>query len=170
MRLVAATAGDGVDMATSAPDKASAAAEPDRAYRAETVGGLAYEVPVVASECRAAQIERLFRQDGRLRAVVVSGGTGWGLLSREQLHAQLTGPLGYGRSLHSRSTATDLASPDPLGVIEAAHALGLTVTAEGVERPQQLSILRTLRCDKAQGFLIAPPTTARNLTAPAPRT
>ncbi|HEX2902633.1 MAG TPA: EAL domain-containing protein [Jatrophihabitans sp.] len=49
------------------------------------------------------------------------------------------------------------------GVIEAAHALGLTVTAEGVERPQQLAVLRELGCDTAQGFLIGRPAPAGQL-------
>lgn len=43
------------------------------------------------------------------------------------------------------------------GVIDAAHALGLTVTAEGVEREAQLQRLRELGCDTAQGFLISRP-------------
>lgn len=43
------------------------------------------------------------------------------------------------------------------GVIDTAHALGLTVTAEGVERPGQLQLLRDLRCDTVQGYLIARP-------------
>lgn len=37
-------------------------------------------------------------------------------------------------------------------MIRMAHAIGLWVTAEGVERPEQLEILRTLGCDGAQGF------------------
>jgi diguanylate cyclase (GGDEF)-like protein len=46
------------------------------------------------------------------------------------------------------------------GVIDAAHALGLGVTAEGVERPGQLERLRELGCDTAQGFLISRPVSA----------
>ncbi len=49
------------------------------------------------------------------------------------------------------------------GVIGAAHALGLTVTAEGVERPEQLAALRRMRCDTIQGFLIARPTPPEEL-------
>jgi EAL domain-containing protein (putative c-di-GMP-specific phosphodiesterase class I) len=51
------------------------------------------------------------------------------------------------------------------GVIATAHALGLTVTAEGIERAAQLTILRDLGCDTVQGFLIARPTTPDNLSA-----
>lgn len=38
------------------------------------------------------------------------------------------------------------------GVIGLAHGLGLTVTAEGVERPEQAAALLALQCDQAQGF------------------
>ncbi|MFZ4516426.1 MAG: putative bifunctional diguanylate cyclase/phosphodiesterase [Acidimicrobiia bacterium] len=37
-------------------------------------------------------------------------------------------------------------------MLRMAHALGLWVTAEGVERPEQLEVLRALGCDGAQGF------------------
>ncbi|TFD53967.1 EAL domain-containing protein [Cryobacterium frigoriphilum] len=52
------------------------------------------------------------------------------------------------------------------GLISTAHALGLTVTAEGIERMAQLTILRDLGCDTVQGFLIARPTTPGELVAP----
>ena len=42
-------------------------------------------------------------------------------------------------------------------VIDLAHALGLTVTAEGVETVEQLNMLRELECDVAQGYLFAAP-------------
>ncbi|MEO6199204.1 MAG: EAL domain-containing protein [Sphingomicrobium sp.] len=42
-------------------------------------------------------------------------------------------------------------------VIDLAHGLGLTATAEGVETVAQLDLLRNLGCDHAQGFLIAEP-------------
>ena len=42
-------------------------------------------------------------------------------------------------------------------IVQMARALGLTVVAEGVERPEQLERLRELDCDRAQGRLIAEP-------------
>jgi len=49
------------------------------------------------------------------------------------------------------------------GVIDTAHALGLRVTAEGVERPGQLQLLRAMGCDTAQGYLISRPVPAHLL-------
>jgi EAL domain-containing protein (putative c-di-GMP-specific phosphodiesterase class I) len=42
-------------------------------------------------------------------------------------------------------------------VTDLAHAMGLVVTAEGVEDDQTLGLLRELGCDDIQGFLISPP-------------
>lgn len=42
-------------------------------------------------------------------------------------------------------------------VVDLARGLGLTSTAEGVETPEQLAVLRDLGCDIAQGYLIAHP-------------
>lgn len=49
---------------------------------------------------------------------------------------------------------------DPLLVrstIDLAHSLGLTVTAEGVDSPASLALLRMMGCDTAQGYLISRP-------------
>ena len=42
-------------------------------------------------------------------------------------------------------------------VVDLAHGLGLTATAEGVETIEQLRMLREIGCDVAQGYLIARP-------------
>jgi diguanylate cyclase (GGDEF)-like protein/PAS domain S-box-containing protein len=42
-------------------------------------------------------------------------------------------------------------------IVKMARALGLSVVAEGVERPEQLERLRELGCDRVQGRLIAEP-------------
>ena len=42
-------------------------------------------------------------------------------------------------------------------IIDLAHGLGLTVTAEGVETGDQLALLRDLGCDVAQGYFVARP-------------
>jgi diguanylate cyclase (GGDEF)-like protein len=48
-------------------------------------------------------------------------------------------------------------SPIVAAVISFAHTLGLSVTAEGVEHPQQVERLRQLGCEHVQGFLIGRP-------------
>jgi diguanylate cyclase (GGDEF)-like protein/PAS domain S-box-containing protein len=42
-------------------------------------------------------------------------------------------------------------------IVSLAAALGLRTVAEGVETREQLDWLQSLRCDAAQGFLLAPP-------------
>lgn len=42
-------------------------------------------------------------------------------------------------------------------IVDLAHGLGLTATAEGVETAGQLRFLRSVRCDVAQGYLVAEP-------------
>ena len=42
-------------------------------------------------------------------------------------------------------------------VVQLGHALGLNVVAEGVESPLQLTHLRELGCDRAQGYLFGRP-------------
>ncbi|QNM83432.1 EAL domain-containing protein [Sphingomonas sabuli] len=42
-------------------------------------------------------------------------------------------------------------------IIDLAHGLGLVATAEGVETPEQLRFLRSIRCDVAQGYFISRP-------------
>ena len=60
-------------------------------------------------------------------------------------------------------------------VIELGHALGLSVTAEGVETRDQFESLRAAGCDKAQGFLFYRPEPVEVLDrllapgSPAPR-
>jgi diguanylate cyclase (GGDEF)-like protein len=43
------------------------------------------------------------------------------------------------------------------GIISIARALGMSVTAEGVESDKQQEILKALQCDEAQGFLFGKP-------------
>ncbi|MCA1799544.1 MAG: EAL domain-containing protein, partial [Xanthomonadaceae bacterium] len=42
-------------------------------------------------------------------------------------------------------------------IVALAHNLGISVVAEGVEREEQLALLREIGCDRAQGFLFSRP-------------
>jgi diguanylate cyclase (GGDEF)-like protein/PAS domain S-box-containing protein len=42
-------------------------------------------------------------------------------------------------------------------IISLAHGLGLRAVAEGVERADQLELLRALGCDSIQGYVVSPP-------------
>jgi EAL domain-containing protein (putative c-di-GMP-specific phosphodiesterase class I) len=48
-------------------------------------------------------------------------------------------------------------------VVSMAGALRLHVTAEGVETPEQLTVLEDLGCDVAQGFYFAQPIAAEDI-------
>ncbi|MFI6739754.1 putative bifunctional diguanylate cyclase/phosphodiesterase [Nonomuraea sp. NPDC050451] len=48
-------------------------------------------------------------------------------------------------------------------IVRLGHDLGLIVVAEGIERPEQLDLLKRMGCTKGQGFLVARPMAARGV-------
>jgi EAL domain-containing protein (putative c-di-GMP-specific phosphodiesterase class I) len=50
-------------------------------------------------------------------------------------------------------------------IVRLGHDLGLIVVAEGIERPDQLELLRDMGCPRGQGFLVARPMAARRVEA-----
>ena len=50
-------------------------------------------------------------------------------------------------------------------MVALAHALGIEVTAEGVETNQQMTILTDMGCNLFQGFLLSPPTAEEEVEA-----
>ena len=67
-----------------------------------------------------------------------------------------------------RSFVSDLGSNGPnsqivLAIIELAHALGMSVTAEGAETCGQLDMLKAMRSDHAQGYLLGRPMSSEAL-------
>jgi diguanylate cyclase (GGDEF)-like protein len=85
-------------------------------------------------------------------------GTGYSSLSYlRQLPAR---QLKIDRSFVADLDTREDSRPVVEAVIRLAHALGLRVVAEGVERQAQHDILAAMGCDEFQGFLYARPMTA----------
>jgi diguanylate cyclase (GGDEF)-like protein len=90
-----------------------------------------------------------------VRLVIDDFGTGYSSLSYLQRF-----PVDYVKI--DRSFVADLEG-DPgavalvSGMIDLAHALGIKVIAEGVERADQLERLEAVRCDLAQGYYFSSP-------------
>jgi diguanylate cyclase (GGDEF)-like protein len=64
-----------------------------------------------------------------------------------------------------RSFVADLRPANPnsqivVAIIDLAHALGMSVTAEGAETEHQLATLRAMQSDHAQGYLLGRPVTS----------
>ncbi len=53
-------------------------------------------------------------------------------------------------------------------IITLAHALGMDVTAEGVETANQFTQLRKLRCESAQGYFFSKPLNCASVAAMLP--
>ncbi len=90
-----------------------------------------------------------------MRVTIDDFGTGYSSLNR--LRELALDSLKIDR-LFVESIATS--EPDRLlvqHIIGMAHSLGMSVVAEGIETDGQLEILRSLRCDHLQGYLLGKP-------------
>lgn len=90
-----------------------------------------------------------------VRVAVDDFGTGATSLVALQQHP--IHELKVDRSFVARMDEDPSAAAIVRGVIALAHSLELRVVAEGVERPAQEQMLRSLRCQRAQGWLYARP-------------
>jgi diguanylate cyclase (GGDEF)-like protein len=82
-------------------------------------------------------------------------GTGYSCLSH--LHDLPVSTVKIDRGFVQRLYTSDQRPVVVQAIIALAHTLGMTVTAEGVESEAQLSFLRELECERAQGFLFGRP-------------
>lgn len=85
---------------------------------------------------------------------------GTGHSSLAQLQAIDTDEVKVDRAFTSRLQRNAPGEVFFRAILSMAHALGLTVVAEGTETEEQLAILRDIGCDAIQGFLISPPVPA----------
>ena len=81
---------------------------------------------------------------------------GTGYASLTYLHQYPVDVIKIDRSFISDPTTPDRARRLVAGIIALAKILGITVTAEGVEHPDQAAYLRQMGCPTAQGFLYSP--------------
>ncbi|WP_157519534.1 bifunctional diguanylate cyclase/phosphodiesterase [Modestobacter sp. Leaf380] len=93
------------------------------------LAALARPVPVLAADTTMEQVDRVFARHPEVPCVAVAHPTVpalRGLLERTRFDALMSGPFGYGRSLHARRELLDTAQWDALlltpgtGVVEAA--------------------------------------------------
>lgn len=61
------------------------------------------------------------------------------------------------RSLISRAEHGERERTVVAGLIELGHRLNMTCVAEGIEQETQMELLKTLRCDRLQGYYIGKP-------------
>jgi len=90
-------------------------------------------------------------------------GTGYSSLS--YLHRFCFDTLKIDRSFVSRMTVDSESAKIVKTIMTLASELGISVTAEGVETPQQRAMLRDLNCKYAQGFLFSRPVPGQAATA-----
>ncbi len=108
-------------------------------------------------------LEESVRQMDRLRALGVrisidDFGTGYSSLSylRRLPIDTLKIDQSFLKELGNESNTVPLVQ----AIVTLAHGLGLTVVAEGVENRRQLEVLRSVGCDKFQGYLLGEPVPA----------
>ncbi|MGH9013410.1 MAG: putative bifunctional diguanylate cyclase/phosphodiesterase [Acidimicrobiia bacterium] len=68
------------------------------------------------------------------------------------------------RSFTARMTENEQGQAIVGTVVLLAHTLDLTAVAEGVETPEQLELLKAMRCDYVQGFHLGMPSTPERIT------
>lgn len=98
-----------------------------------------------------------------IRLALDDFGTGYSSLSRlNQLPFQeLKLDRSFVRDLESNGTSRTLSD----AVLHIGRSLGMTVVAEGIEKPEQLRILEAQGYSVAQGYLLSPPLPAEDFAA-----
>lgn len=90
---------------------------------------------------------------------------GTGHASFAYLHDLPIDEIKIDQSYVGRIDSSDEAAAIVVGCVELAHALSVSVVAEGVERQSQLDRLTDIGCDVVQGYLFARPLGAEALQA-----
>ncbi|HXZ98886.1 MAG TPA: EAL domain-containing protein [Candidatus Binatia bacterium] len=112
------------------------------------------ETTAVTQPAEALEELRHLRRAG-IGVAVDDFGTGYSSLSK--LATFPIDRLKIDRSFLTSVRREEDDAPLVAAMIDLGHRLGLGVTAEGVETPEQLAFLRRSGCDLLQGFLFSPP-------------
>ena len=123
--------------------------------------GTVTESLVMAYPERAAQILERFRELG-VGIACDDFGTGYSSLS--SLRRLPFDTLKVDRSFISGEIQDQRSAVILEAIIAMAHALDLSVVAEGVEDQGQVDMLGALGCDYGQGYFIGKPMTAKQVT------
>jgi diguanylate cyclase (GGDEF)-like protein len=99
--------------------------------------------------------------DRGVRLSIDDFGTGWSSLTYLQQFP--VDEIKLDRSYVSKVEDDPTSRTIVASLLGMAHAMGLTVVAEGVERPEQAAFLAAQRCDSAQGFHFARPMPAADV-------
>ena len=98
-----------------------------------------------------------------VRLLVDDFGTGYSSLSQLQKFAM--DGLKIDRAFTMELGRSEQGEVFVRAILSMAHALGMSVVAEGVETREQLDILRTLQCNEVQGYFISRPVPAEQMLA-----
>jgi diguanylate cyclase (GGDEF)-like protein len=115
-------------------------------------------------------IERL-RGLKELGVMIAIDDYGSGYVALEYLHRLPADVLKIARAFTAEVATSPVAAVLVEAMTRTAHTLGLPVVVEGVETAAQFEIVRSLGCDRAQGYFIARPGPADHalaLLSPAP--
>ncbi|MEU4245938.1 EAL domain-containing protein [Amycolatopsis sp. NPDC026612] len=118
------------------------------------------ESALMRDQAAAAEVLASLRSLGVLLAID-DFGTGYSSLA--QLRRLTLDTLKIDRSFITGIAESRDAEAIVTSIIAMAHAVDLTVIAEGVESAEQLELLRTLGCDQAQGYYLGRPVPAAEL-------
>jgi EAL domain-containing protein (putative c-di-GMP-specific phosphodiesterase class I) len=112
------------------------------------------ESAIIADKTRTLHI---LRQIKALGVTIALDDFGTGYSSLDTLRSFPFDKIKLDRSFVQEVETSQQAKAIIRAVLTLAHTLDITVLAEGVETEHQLAILRTERCDEAQGYFIGRP-------------
>jgi len=121
---------------------------------------LRFEVTEEALDARGPQISLVLRQLASDGFSIDLDEFGTGVSSVTQLQHHPISAIKLSRSFVARMMDDDASARIVLAGIDIGRALGLVVTAIGVETSDQKAVLSRWQCDQAQGFLLARPVNA----------